>query len=60
MEGDVISMHDLFVFRQTGLDQNRAAVGYHTGCGIRPRCLNRLAESGHDLPMEMFNERIPL
>lgn len=57
MEGEVITMHDLFVFRQTGVDQNRAAVGFHTGCGIRPRCYHQLEENGHDLPLNMFEER---
>jgi pilus assembly protein CpaF len=60
MEGEVISMHDLFTFRQTGLDQNKAAVGYHTACGIRPRCLEHLAESGHELPSGMFEPTHPL
>ncbi len=28
MEGDVISMHDIFVFKQTGVDEHRVAQGY--------------------------------
>ena len=57
MEGDIITMHDLFVFHQTGVDENRCAVGYHTGCGVRPRCYKQLEENGHDLPQGMFEER---
>ena len=46
MEGDVISMHDLFVFKQTGVDEDRVAQGYFFATGIRPQCLERLEISG--------------
>ena len=46
MEGDVISMHDLFDFKQTGVDEDRVAQGYFFANGIRPRCLERLESGG--------------
>jgi pilus assembly protein CpaF len=58
MEGDVLTMHDLFVFHQTGLDENGAAEGYFAATGLRPNCLDRLASVGRGLPVEMFEERI--
>jgi pilus assembly protein CpaF len=58
MEGEVISMHDLFVFKQTGLDEDRRAQGYFYANGIRPQCLERLEISGTHLPIEMFERRI--
>ncbi|MBS0265193.1 MAG: CpaF family protein [Planctomycetes bacterium] len=58
MEGDVISMHDLFVFKQTGLDANRVAQGHFQCTGIRPRCLEHLEVMGAGLPPEMFESRI--
>ncbi|KAA5541552.1 CpaF family protein [Roseiconus nitratireducens] len=58
MEGDVLSMHDIFVFKQTGLDENRRAQGYFMSTGIRPHCLDRLTECGVDLPTTMFDEKI--
>ena len=58
MEGDVISMHDLFVFKQTGLDDQRRAQGYFYANGIRPHCLERLEVTGAKLPLEMFERRI--
>ena len=42
MEGDIISMHDIFEFRQTGLDENRVAEGNFHATGIRPELLHRL------------------
>jgi len=54
MEGEIISMHDLFVFKQTGLDANRVAEGYFASTGIRPKCLEHLQIQGINLSPEMF------
>jgi pilus assembly protein CpaF len=58
MEGDVMSMQDLFGFKQTGVDDNRVAQGYFFASGIRPQCMEKLEVSGHRLPIEMFERRI--
>jgi len=58
MEGDVVSMQDIFVFKQTGVDEQRRAQGYHFCTGVRPKCLARLEEAGMGLPPEMFESRI--
>ena len=54
MEGDIISMHDLFVFKQTGLDENRVAQGHFMSTGIRPRCLEHLEVMGVHVSPELF------
>jgi pilus assembly protein CpaF len=54
MEGEVISMQDIFVFDRTGLGQNGKVQGRFRSTGIRPRCSERLAQSGIKLPAEMF------
>ena len=48
MEGDVMSMHDIFVFKQTGVDEDRVAQGYFFATGIRPQCLERLEICGRE------------
>jgi pilus assembly protein CpaF len=58
MEGDVVSMHDLFGFKQTGVDDNGVAQGYFFASGIRPRCLEKIETTGVRLPIEMFERRI--
>ena len=58
MEGDIVCMHDLFEFKQTGIDENRVAQGYFSATGIRPECLNKLEASGVPLPVELFERRI--
>jgi pilus assembly protein CpaF len=57
MEGEVISMQDIFLFKQTGVDADGHAQGYFQATGIRPRCLERLASAGIPLPVEMFERR---
>jgi pilus assembly protein CpaF len=57
MEGDIISMHDIFEFKQTGVDDNRVAQGYFHCTGIRPICLNKLKAAGVPLPVELFERR---
>ncbi len=58
MEGDIISMHDIFEFKQTGLNDQRIAEGYFSANGIRPHLLTRLEASGVPLPVQMFERRI--
>lgn len=58
VEGDNFVMHDLFVFKQTGVDDRRKAQGYFHATGIRPHCFERLNALGVGLPLEMFERRI--
>ena len=58
MEGDIISMHDLFVFKQTGVDDQGVAQGQFMTTGIRPQVLEKLAVTGARLPNELFERRI--
>jgi pilus assembly protein CpaF len=58
MDGENLVMHDLFVFKQTGVDEERRAQGYFHTTGIRPHYLDRLAACGVELPMQMFERRI--
>jgi pilus assembly protein CpaF len=58
MEGDIVSMHDIFEYVQTGVDSERRAIGHFRANGIRPYCLNRLEISGVSLPAGMFESRI--
>jgi pilus assembly protein CpaF len=58
MEGDVVSMHPLFEFVQTGVDAAQAAVGYFRATGIRPHCLHKLQVRGASVTPQMFAERV--
>jgi pilus assembly protein CpaF len=54
MEGDVITMQDIFVFERTGVTRDGRIAGRFRATGIRPKCSERLASSGQTLPMDMF------
>jgi pilus assembly protein CpaF len=54
MEGDVVTMQDLFLFRKKGIRENGEVLGEFVATGIRPRFSERLAVSGIHLPMAMF------
>jgi pilus assembly protein CpaF len=58
MEGDVISMQDIFAFKQTGVDSDGVVQGYLFATGIRPKCLEKLDISGSRLPVELFERRM--
>ena len=54
MEGDVITMQDLFLFERTGLREDGRVAGRFRATGIRPKCSDRLASAGVRLPADMF------
>jgi pilus assembly protein CpaF len=54
MEGDVISMQDLFVFERRGVSSDGRVVGLFAATGIRPDFAERLKACGIDLPPNMF------
>lgn len=55
MEGDLITLQELFTFQQTGLDENRKVKGRFKATGVRPKFAERLAAKGVALPPELFD-----
>ena len=54
MEGDVITMQEIFRFRQTGVDADGMVLGHFEATGIRPRFLEQCAARGAILSSELF------
>ena len=54
IEGDVVTMQDIFVFDRTGLGADGKVCGRFRATGIRPKCSERLASCGIQLPVDMF------
>ena len=54
MEGDVITMQDIFVFDRQGVDENEKVIGKYKSTGIRPRFADRLKQYGIDLSQLLF------
>ncbi len=55
MEGDVITMQEIFTYRQTGVDSEGAVKGYFQATGVRPRFMERLKSRGLSLPESLFD-----
>jgi Flp pilus assembly CpaF family ATPase len=53
MEEDVISMQDIFQFTRTGLDSEGRVLGGFAPASLRPRILDRLADRGLEIPLEL-------
>lgn len=55
MEGNVISMQDIFLFEQTGVE-NLKVQGQHISTGVRPKFIDKLKMKSLSLPQEYFNK----
>jgi len=55
MEGDLITLQELFTFQQTGLDENRKVKGRFKATGVRPKFAERLAAKGVALTPDLFD-----
>lgn len=56
MEGDTITMQEIFKFTQTRLDERGKVVGHFGPTGIRPRCAERIKSFGIELESGMFSD----
>jgi len=54
MEGDVVTMQDIFEFRKTGIGEKGEVLGEFLPSGIRPRLSERLLAAGIRLPAGLF------
>ncbi len=55
MEGDVISMQEVFRFQRTGLTPENKIVGHFTATGVRSHFSERFRMWGINLPSEIFD-----
>ena len=55
MEDDVITMQEIFTFRQRGKGEGGEVLGELVYTGIRPQFMERLIETGVKLPPDVFN-----
>jgi pilus assembly protein CpaF len=53
MEGDVITMTDIFVFEQTGIE-NGKIIGRLRPTGLRPKFMDKIETAGINLPPSIF------
>ncbi len=58
MEGDVVTMQDIFAFEQMGIDSQGKAWGRIVATGLRPTFMDRLAAAGCDLDPSFFERQV--
>jgi pilus assembly protein CpaF len=54
MEGDVITMQEIFLFEKLGVNQDGKVIGRFRATGVRPKACERLKAAGVHLPPDMF------
>ena len=55
MEGDIVTMQEIFTFEQTGLAPDGVVLGHFRATGIRPKFVDRLRVHGITVPDELFD-----
>ena len=56
MEGEIITMQEIYRFRRRGISQEGKVVGQFEATGVRPQFIERLQIAGVDLPPHLFAE----
>jgi pilus assembly protein CpaF len=55
MEGQVVTLQDIFTFQQEGVDTNGRILGELRSTGIRPSFAERFATAGIEVPPSLYN-----
>ena len=50
MEGDTVTLQDLYRYQVQGFDEQGQVIGQHLCTGLRPRFLEKLVAGGVELP----------
>ncbi|SDW92912.1 CpaF family protein [Roseicitreum antarcticum] len=54
MEGEVITLQEVFRFERTGMEPNGKILGHFTGTGLRSHYADRFKRWGYDLPASIY------
>ena len=57
IEDDQVSLHDIFTFERSGLNQRGKVLGRFSASGYKPQCLARLKAYGIHLSQAIFSEQ---
>lgn len=58
MEGNVITLQEIFVFERQGIDKDGKVIGRHRATGIRPKFTERLEMAGIEVPESLFSSYV--
>ncbi|MES2783814.1 MAG: CpaF family protein [Pseudomonadota bacterium] len=54
MEGEVVTMQEIFRFKMMGRDENNQVIGHFEATGIRPKMMDELSAHGISLSSDLF------
>jgi pilus assembly protein CpaF len=60
MEGELVTMQDIFVFEKTGLTERGRVTGRFRATGIRPKFFERLRTTGVQFPTAVFQNVVEI
>lgn len=55
MQGDVVTLQDIFIFNQKGLDKNGKIIGEFQATGFMPKFIEVLSKQGYNIPRGIFS-----
>ena len=55
MQGETITLQEIFRFKETGFDKNRRILGQHQAMGLIPTFIEKLEQKGVIIPRDMFS-----
>lgn len=59
MQGDVVSLAEIFKYKETGYDKNRKIIGQFQSTGTVPSFVQEIKDKGGNIPMEIFSNEAP-
>lgn len=59
MQGDVVTLAEIFRFKETGYDKNRRIIGQFQATGTVPSFVQEIKDKGGNIPMEIFSNEAP-
>ncbi|OFZ28654.1 MAG: pilus assembly protein TadA [Bdellovibrionales bacterium RIFCSPHIGHO2_01_FULL_40_29] len=59
MQGDVITLAEVFRYKETGFDKNRKILGQFQATGTVPSFAQEIKDKGGHIPMEIFSNETP-
>ena len=60
MEGEVITLQDLFIFEKRGISEDGRVMGRFAATGIRPKFYEKMLAAGIRLPGELFESSLEI
>ncbi len=57
MQGDIVSLQDIFVFKQEGLDKRRRVMGRYVATGFIPKFVEAIEAKGLKIPRSLFTTK---